>query len=475
MVALYCRVSTQEQAINGHSLNEQMERLQKYSEAMCWQVCKVYSDAGFSGATIDRPALQELIRDAKSRRIDKILVYKLDRLSRSQKNTLFLIEDIFIANSVDFISISENFDTSTSLGRAMIGILAVFAQLEREQIKERMKMGHEARAKEGLYNGGRQTPTGYNYAEGQLIPDAYEAIQVKEIYKLALEGKPASKIADSLNEKGFMHKCGKWSENTVKSVLKSRLYIGEIRYGGKWYQGKHEPLITKEVFDKVSAIIENRSEAFLRYNRRAGKSTTYLGGLLICGCCGAKYAKLTSDSMQNGKLYKYSYYACNSQTRRRDYLVKDPNCRNRRWKMECLDEIIFNEIKKLSLEPEELNREYQQTDDNQLNVIKTEIKKISEKISRLLDLYSDGKTPLDVLQDKIEELNNQKLSLEEEVSTIENASISRLSRKAANEISITFSEIISNGDLDEIKTIIESLIEKIELDGDSVRIFWKFS
>ena len=148
-VALLARVSTQEQAINGHSIGEQIERMHKYCDAMGWTVYKEYTDAGYSGANTDRPALQRMIRDIKAGKINKVLVYKLDRLSRSQKDTLYLIEDVFLANNTDFVSMSENFDTSTPFGRAMIGILAVFAQLEREQIKERMQMGKEARAKEG--------------------------------------------------------------------------------------------------------------------------------------------------------------------------------------------------------------------------------------------------------------------------------------------------------------------------------------
>ena len=139
MIAIYVRVSTSEQAKSGYSVGEQVDRLKSYCKALGYKNPKVYNDAGFSGAKIDRPALSLLINDVKAKKIEKVLVYKLDRLSRSQKDTLMLIEDIFLKNGCDFVSISENFDTSTPLGRAMIGILAVFAQLEREQIKERIQ------------------------------------------------------------------------------------------------------------------------------------------------------------------------------------------------------------------------------------------------------------------------------------------------------------------------------------------------
>ena len=139
-VALYIRVSTQEQAKEGYSIGEQTERLEKYAQAHGWTVFKKYTDPGYSGANMQRPALKQLIQDAKSHKFEKVIVYKLDRLSRSQKDTLMIIEDILLKNDVDFVSMNENFDTSTPFGKAMIGILAVFAQLEREQIKERMKI-----------------------------------------------------------------------------------------------------------------------------------------------------------------------------------------------------------------------------------------------------------------------------------------------------------------------------------------------
>ena len=135
-VAIYVRVSTQEQAVEGYSISEQIDRLTKFCEAHSWKIYKVYTDPGFSGGNMNRPSLQKLFADCTQKRFDTVLVYKLDRLSRSQKDTLYIIEDLFLTNHVDFISMSENFDTSTPFGRAMIGILSVFAQLEREQIKD---------------------------------------------------------------------------------------------------------------------------------------------------------------------------------------------------------------------------------------------------------------------------------------------------------------------------------------------------
>ena len=169
LVGIYTRVSTQEQARENYSLGEQEERLRAYCSARDWTVANVYCDGGFSGGDTNRPALQKMINDIERKKIDLVLVYKLDRLSRSQKDTLTLIEDVFIKNKIHFVSISENFDTSTPFGMAMVGILSVFAQLERSQIQQRMELGREARAKEGYFHGGGFIPIGYDYIDGELV------------------------------------------------------------------------------------------------------------------------------------------------------------------------------------------------------------------------------------------------------------------------------------------------------------------
>ena len=149
LVDLYIRVSTMEQAMEGYSVVEQENRLKRYCEAMGFRIHKVHIDAGFSGASLDRPAIQEVIRDVQGRLVKKVIVWKLDRLSRSQKDTLIMLEDVFLANDCDFVSMMESFDTSTAFGRAIVGILAAFAQLERENIKERTMMGRAARIAKG--------------------------------------------------------------------------------------------------------------------------------------------------------------------------------------------------------------------------------------------------------------------------------------------------------------------------------------
>lgn len=152
--ALYIRVSTDAQFEEGYSVDAQLKMLEAHCVSRGISRYEPYIDGGYTGSNLDRPQIQRLIADAKAKRIDCVIVYKLDRLSRSQKDTLYLIEDVFLPHNVDFVSIRETLDTSTPYGRAMIGILSAFAQLERENIRERTRMGMKERVRNGLWMGG---------------------------------------------------------------------------------------------------------------------------------------------------------------------------------------------------------------------------------------------------------------------------------------------------------------------------------
>ena len=476
-IALYPRVSTQEQAINGHSIDEQIERMRKYCEAMGWTIYKTYTDAGYSGGNMDRPGLQSMIRDIEKGKIDKVLVYKLDRLSRSQLDTLYLIEKVFIANGTDFVSMSESFDTSTPFGRAVIGILAVFAQLEREQIKERMAMGRFARAKQGKFGGSDKVPIGYDYIDGELITNEYERMQIIRLFELYEAGASPYKIAEAMTEAGFKHKYGKWSERRVREILGKKTYLGYTFFKGEWYQGDHEPFISEELFEKVQAIRSQKSEEHLKYNRRSGKATTYLGGYIYCGNCGGKYSKHTGRvKRKDGSYITNSYYSCNSRTKRTKHLIKDPTCKNKNWRVDALDNLVFEEIKKLAVDPEYFEKvKAGNPADERPALIKKELEKIEDQISKLLDLYTTADMPKEILQDRLHGLNDNKGKLEQELHAIEKEEAEKLSQADALKLTESFSEILSRGDYDEIRQVIGALIGKIVINGEDITIHWNFS
>lgn len=458
MIAIYVRVSTIEQAENGHSITEQIDRLCKFCDALNLGKPKVYNDSGYSGANTDRPALQLLISDVKAKKINKVIVYKLDRLSRSQKDTLMLIEDIFLSNGCDFVSMSENFDTSTPLGKAMIGVLAVFAQLEREQIKERMSMGREARAKQGKYAGSWRLPLGYDYIDGELVPNDFEKVMIQKIFSDYASGKAPVTIARELNSKGMTHKYGRWQTEVIRSILRRKTYIGYVHFNGEWYQGTHKPIVSEELFEKVQKRLDKVGKDFKEHNSRPGKALSYLGGLVYCKRCGAKYFK----NCRHSKQYAYDYYCCYNR-----YPHDGAGtCKNDNWRMEELDKLIFDEIKKLSFESSAPSNLPDNTD-----IINDRINELNKQIERLMNLYTLDEVPFDVLQKKIHSISEQKAKLEKSLTVEPNT----ISEEEAEEIVTSFDDILSTEDIDTIRTAITSLINRIEIDGENVYIYWNIS
>lgn len=473
-VLLYIRVSTHEQALEGYSVGEQTERLEKYADAMGWTVVKTYTDPGYTGADTHRPGLRELIRAVEDGRADKVVVYKLDRLSRSQKDTLYLIEDVFLENNTDFVSMSENFDTATPFGRAIIGILAVFAQLERETIKERMTMGREARAKNGYYTGGSRILTGYDYIDGLLKVNDYEAMLIKQIYEMFNGGTPIKTIAETLNGRGLYHRSTPWNDTTIRRLLDNRHYIGEVKYAGKWYPGRQNPIVDRVTFDEAQKILKVRADSYVSSN----KHSVPLTGFIFCGCCGAKYHRQAWKKRQDGT--RQAFYMCYSRSKKVKKMIVDPTCQNKYYKTEELEDIVFGEIQKLGTDPEYLDKirediQVEREADDSIRLIKAEIESLTSQISKFMDLYSINKLTLQEVDDKITPLSEKRDKLETDLRTLTKPDEGSLSPEEVADIVDSFDEILERDDLDEIRLTLTTLIKKIVITGDKVEIFWNFA
>ncbi len=465
-VAIYVRVSTLEQAKEGYSIKEQIKRLKKYCEAMGWIVVKTYVDAGASGANLERPAMQELISEVDM--FDKVVTWKLDRLSRSQKDTLNLIEDIFLPNDVDYTSMTENFDTSTSFGRAMLGILSVFAQLERERISERMQMGLQARAEEGKFHGSAFTPIGYDYIDGKLKVNDYEAMQIQEIYKMFLAHTPIYSIERIMSEKGYKHQHGIWKDKTIRRILKTKTILGYTYYKGEWYDGEHDPIIDKETWNKAQDLLNSRN------NNIPFSHNSYLSGFLYCKHCTAKYFKYNGTPLKDGT--QRPKYGCYSRAKTKHKYVIDPSCKNKIWNMHELDDKVFNEIRKLVLNPEVIEemKENHIPDDNseRIKILSKKLKELDEQSDRLIDLYTLGKIDSKKIEVRTEAINKEKYKLQSELNSIVVEDV--ISNEEAIEIASSLDEALNNSNMSEVRYIIGELIDKIIIDEDKITIHWKF-
>lgn len=472
--AIYTRVSTQEQARDGYSIGEQIERVTKYCDVMQWKVVRVYTDAGFSGANTERPGLKSLIEDVKTGNVNKIVVYKLDRLSRSQLDTLYLIEKVFLVNGADFVSISENFDTGTPFGKAMIGILAVFAQLEREQIKERLIMGKEARVKEGKWTGGI-TPFGYDYVDGKLVINEFEAMQVKEMFSEFVSGVSLHQIEQNFKNKGYQMRNGTFALWSIRYMMTNKVYSGYVRYKGEWIKGIHEAIIDEDTFDAAEKMMKDNRQRFIDSGVPVGGKTqsTHFGGLIRCAHCGGKYGKRQSGAPNN----RYYTYVCYSRMKKVRTMIKDPNCKNKIYRVDELDKIVFDEIRKLAFDPEyrtEIKTKNSTEENNKkIRLIQTEIKNIDYQISRFMDLYGIGRFSVEQLDSKLIPLEEKKNCLQDEINAIMTEKHGITEDEAVTIIN-SFPDVLEKGDFQEIRSAIEALIDNIVIDGDIIQINWRF-
>lgn len=477
LVGLYTRVSTLEQANEGYSLGEQESKLKSYCDARGWTVSKIYKDGGFSGGDMDRPALKRMIKDIKDRKIETVIVYKLDRLSRSQKDTLNLIEDVFIANDVNFISINENFDTSTPFGKAMIGILSVFAQLEREQIKERMTMGRDGRAKKGLYSGSCYDPLGYDYIDGQLVINEYESMIVKEMFDLCLEGWSMNKIGIT-----FAKKYGKLRNfahtSTIKKILTNHLYYGCIEHKEEIYEGQHEAIVDKETYNKVQQRLKETA-------KNSNQATPFMAnklltGVIWCGNCGARYFNQSTSPVYKGVVLHYDYYKCYSKIKNSSMAV-DEQCKNKTWRMEKVDDLVIKEILKLQFDKdylEELSSKGKNDEDNldvKITGIKKRINELSNQLDKVMDLYQLGNISLDKITKRVNELTEEKENLENELHDLEMTKENKT--ESTEEITKALSnakEVLESDDMQAKRMLIQALIERVTVYSDHIDIHWNF-
>lgn len=349
--ALYVRVSTVNQAEEGESLDEQVRTLENYCRYRKWEELTIYREEGFSGKNLKRPVFQRMMADIGKGSVNTVIVKKVDRLSRS----IIDFENLytkFQEKNVDLISIQENFDTSSAIGRSVIRIILVFAQLEREQTSERTSDVMAYRATQGLFNGG-YPPLGYDidYENNCLVPNESEVPKVRELFETYVRVGSLSETAKELNNKGYRMKSWttkggrnrvgeRFQKTNVSRILNDVVYIGKVKYKGVIYDGQQKAVISDELFDATQAILHANNVTKTGY--RQNENTFYLKGLVKCGACRSAMA----PSFAYSKGQKYFYYRCNVDNDR-----SKTKCRIGSVPGRKLEELVVEELKFLVADP----------------------------------------------------------------------------------------------------------------------------
>jgi DNA invertase Pin-like site-specific DNA recombinase len=311
--AVYTRKSTEhglEQDFN--SLDAQREACEAYIKSQASQgwtaLPQQYDDPAYSGGNLDRPALKRLLRDIEHGRVDVVVVYKIDRLTRSLADFAKLVET-FDARSISFVAVTQQFNTTTSMGRLTLNVLLSFAQFERELSSERVKDKVAASRKKGKWTGGT-VPLGYDSRDKKLVINKAEAETVRTIFRLYLELKSFGKLVPELDRRRIVTKRRNirvakyrggipFTYGPLAYFLKNRIYIGEIHHGGKWFKGEHEAILDRQTFDRVQYLLkENTVSRRIRFSES--------GALLMGKLFDDKGNRMgPSFSSKNGVRYRF--------------------------------------------------------------------------------------------------------------------------------------------------------------------------
>jgi len=237
--AVYVRVSTQDQAQHGFSLDAQQDSLLNYSKVLGYEIFKIYRDEGKSAKDLKRPEMQQMLKDAEERKFQAIFIYKLDRFSRSLKDLILTIDKLKELG-IDFISLQDKIETASASGKLMFQIIGAFAEFERNIIGDRTKFGMERKAKEGGFI--TKAPKGYKLLNKQLLVDNDESAKVKAIFEEFLNS--------NISLTQLAKKYSMTTSGLIK-LLKNTTYLGKVKFANHESDGQHEPIIDKQLFDKI--------------------------------------------------------------------------------------------------------------------------------------------------------------------------------------------------------------------------------
>ncbi|MGO4531971.1 recombinase family protein [Paenibacillus sp. 2TAF8] len=493
-VAIYARVSTEEQAEHGYSIDAQLETLRKYCELYSNEVVDEYVDRGVSGKSIKgRYELQRLLKDAEESKFNEVIVWKFNRMARKNIDLLHIV-DLLEKNSITFRSFSENFDTNSSMGRFALQMMGAVGELERNTIVDNVKMGHRQRAKMGLHNG--KVPLGYTVVEGngnsretksEIIIVEDEASIVRYIFEQYATGHGLKTIANDLNHRGRKTQKGNpFSTTAIRDLLDNPMFVGKIRYNQyeNWAEkrrkgkssevilvdGHHPPIINKALWEKVQLLREKK--ATLPKKRFEGEYL--LTGLIRCPeCSAAMTASRTVNRSKDGEKITRMYYSC-GRFRSQGSAVCHANSVR---KVEA-EQAVTDRIRQAVVNPEILQRVVRSVNErrsgrikplrDELAAVQARITSLEDKKRKYLELYEIDDIDRDMFSERLSILNKEldteltrksKLELELRDDQADPASY-----ELVRSLITKFDALLRHSPFQQRKTLMHLIVKKITLD-----------
>lgn len=468
-IAIYLRISTDEEN-QPYSLEAQETKLRAYIESQDdWQLVQVYKEAA-SGATTERSKLDRLRAAARAGRFDLVLVYRVDRFARSVRGLASLMDELDQAK-VGFRSATEPFDTTTPAGRMMVQMLAVFAEFERATLIDRVINGMERKAARGEWCGGIR-PYGYiiDPQTHRLAVNEDESVLVPRIFDLYVNKRWGSQdIGHYLNNRGYRTRSGKpWGHKSVLTVLRNRVYIGEIYYRGKHYPADHPKLVDPATFMAAQDLLTVRSEDL---STRASNSSDYLlSGRINCSLCGKAYI----GTAAHGKVYRYRYYTCYSLVRHGKKI-----CSAQRLPAAQLEDVVLTALLETYADSDLFNQALTAVAEHHSNQVEhyreehamldDQLKDAKATVERYLDAFENGTMPESVCGPRLRDLNTRIAQLRDRQNELSELCAqptqTTVTQRNLDSMRASIRRTINEGEPATKKALVQSLVEEVRICG----------
>ncbi len=478
---LYLRVSTERQAlVKEGSLDTQLGTLKKFCEIKSshgseeWVVAEVYREEGKSGKSTDRPEYKRMIQDIKGGKLNAVLCTKIDRIHRSLVD-FYRLHELLEKHNVAFVSLSENWDTSTPMGRFGLKLTLAVAELEREQTSQRTREKLQWRAEEGLWNGGQILSYDIDPDnKGVLKVNPTEARIVREIFETYLKFGSFRRTAHAINDKGYrskvyesrrghMHGNNKFIKQGIIHILSNPVYIGKVSHKGETFQAKHQPIIDEKLWKDVHTRVS--ANRVVRAKPRQQKMHCFvLEGIVRCGVCGA----FMTPSYSGGRNGVYFYYTWTSAYNGAD------ECSLKRVCAEALENLIAERLKMMARNEESVKQILEESNlcaknemaivEEQREMQKRALAPIVQEIANIVRFIAQGRAS-DALAGELERLEVQKAQIEGELERIDlearEIANRSLNARAIQEGLGVFEEIWGNATPDERKELMRFFVYKV--------------